>query len=54
MLLVDAALRAAGSVQACTRAEVEAAFSWLTSECVGVAVRDGDEVVVLRVAGGGG
>jgi hypothetical protein len=47
MVLVDAALRAVGSAQACTRAEVEAAFAWLTSACVGLAVHDGDEVVVL-------
>jgi hypothetical protein len=54
MVLVDAALRAVGSAQACTRAEVEAAFAWLTSACVGLAVRDGDEVVVLRATGSGG
>ncbi len=38
MLLVDAALRAAGSVQACTREEVQAAFSHLTDPLVGQAV----------------
>jgi DNA primase len=48
MVLVDAALRASGSAQACTRAEVEAAFSWLASSNVSRAVRDGDELVVLR------
>ncbi|MBV9718345.1 MAG: hypothetical protein JOZ77_03440 [Candidatus Eremiobacteraeota bacterium] len=31
MLLVDAALRNAGSTQACTKEEVEAAFEWLAS-----------------------
>jgi DNA primase len=51
MVLVDAALRAVGSAQACTRAEVEAAFAWLTSDCAGLGVRDGDEVVVLRPGG---
>lgn len=51
MVLVDAALRAVGSAQACTRAEVEAAFAWLTSACAGLAVRDGDEVVVFGVGG---
>jgi len=38
MLLVDAALRAAGSVQACTRDQVQAAFSHLTDPLVGHAV----------------
>jgi hypothetical protein len=47
MVLVDAALRTGGSVQACTRVEVEAAFSWLASSKVGRAVRDGDELVIL-------
>ena len=35
MLLVDAALRAAGSTQACTREEVEEAFAHLTDPLVG-------------------
>jgi hypothetical protein len=52
MLLVDAALRSAGSAQACTRAEVEAAFAWLTSANVGAAQSDGDQIVVLRAVGG--
>jgi len=37
MLLVDAALRAAGSTQACTREEVDAAFTHLTDPLVGSA-----------------
>ena len=48
MVLVDAALRASGSVQACTRAEVEAACSWLASANVGRAIRDVDELVILE------
>ncbi len=50
MLLVDAALRAAGSVQACTRDQVEAAFSHLTDPLVGHAVWSDDtrsSIVVL-------
>jgi hypothetical protein len=50
MLLVDAALREAGSLQACTREEVEAAFAWLASPNVGRALRDGDELITLRAA----
>ncbi len=53
MVLVDAALRAAGSVQACTRDEVEAAFAWLVSANVAFAVRDGDGIVILRAPGTG-
>jgi len=37
MLLVDEALRAAGSTQACTREEVETAFAHLTDPLVGAA-----------------
>lgn len=48
MLLVDAALRNAGSTQACTKEEVEAAFAWLSSPCVGAAVRDDDALVIVR------
>ena len=50
MFMVDAALRATGSAQACTREEVESAFSWLASANVGCAFRDGDELVILRDA----
>jgi DNA primase len=48
MLLVDTALRNAGSSQACARAEVEQAFAYLASPNVGAAVRDGDALVILR------
>ena len=48
MLLVDAALRASGSVQACTRAEIDAGFSWLASPNVRRAKRDGDELVIVQ------
>ncbi len=48
MLLVDAALRNAGSSQACTKEEVEDAFAWLASPNVGEAVRDGDALVILK------
>ncbi len=48
MLLVDAALRNAGSTQACTKEEVEDAFAWLASPCVGAAVGDGDALVIVR------
>jgi hypothetical protein len=37
MLLVDQALRAAGSTQACTREEVEAAFTHHTDPLIGFA-----------------
>jgi hypothetical protein len=37
MLLVDAALKVAGSTQACTREEVEAAFEYLTHPLVQIA-----------------
>lgn len=50
MMLVDAALQAARSTQACARCDVEAAFAWLASPNVGAAVRDGDALVVLRSA----
>lgn len=46
MLLVDAALKAAGSTQACTRDEVVAAFAWLTNPNVHTAV-DYDGTIVL-------
>jgi len=48
MELVDAALHAAGSTQACTRNDVEAAFTWLAGPAVGRAVRDGDGLVILQ------
>lgn len=38
MLLVDAALRGAGSTQACTREEIEAAFIHLADPLVGSAI----------------
>jgi hypothetical protein len=47
MLLVDAALRNAGSSQACTQEEVEEAFSWLVSPAVGIAVLDEGALVVI-------
>jgi hypothetical protein len=47
MLLCDAALKNAGSSQACARAEVEQAFAYLSSPNVGLAVRDGDALVIL-------
>jgi hypothetical protein len=37
MLLLDRALRAVGSTQACTRADVEAAFAHLADPLVGLA-----------------
>jgi DNA primase len=51
MLLVDAALKNAGSSQACARAEVEQAFAYLSSPNVGLAVRDGDALVILDALG---
>lgn len=48
MLLVGAALRNAGSSQACTKEEVEDAFAWLSSPCVGAAVRDDDALVIVK------
>ena len=50
MFMVDAALRATGSAQACTREDVESAFSWLAGANVGCAFRDGDELVILKAA----
>ncbi|MBV9028298.1 MAG: hypothetical protein JO311_06735 [Candidatus Eremiobacteraeota bacterium] len=47
MLLVDQALRTAGSTQACTKEEVEEAFAWLTSPIVGTAVLDTAALVVV-------
>jgi DNA primase len=49
MLLVDTALRAEGSNQACTRAEVEEAFAWLASPNVTLAVRDDSAIVILSL-----
>ncbi len=48
MLVVDAALRALGSARACTRAEVEEAFAWLSSPNVGLAIRDSGGGLILR------
>ena len=42
MLLVDAALRNAGSTQACTKEEVRLAFEHLTNPLTGAAVWTGD------------
>jgi hypothetical protein len=47
MALIDEALRAAGSAQACTREEVEEAFAYLTSPNVGNAKMEDDALVVL-------
>lgn len=47
MLLVDEALKTAGSTQACTREEVEEAFAWVTSPIVGAAVREADALVIV-------
>lgn len=46
MLVVDEALRALGSARACTRAEVEEAFAWLSSPNVGLAIRDADGLIL--------
>jgi hypothetical protein len=51
MLLVDAALKAAGSTQACTREEVEAAFTYLTHARVQLATWldvGGSAIAILR------
>ncbi|HEY2475411.1 MAG TPA: hypothetical protein VGI19_11495 [Candidatus Cybelea sp.] len=56
MLLVDEALRTAGSTQACTKDEVEQAFAWLASPIVGIAVLEAGALVVVapdRVAPNG-
>ena len=47
MLLVDQALRNAGSAQACTKDEVEQAFAWLASPIVGIAVLEDAALVVV-------
>ncbi len=47
MLLVDEALKQAGSSEGCARDEVEEAFSWLASPNVGAAVRNDDALVIL-------
>ncbi|HEY9085593.1 MAG TPA: hypothetical protein VIN40_06625 [Candidatus Tyrphobacter sp.] len=47
MPLIDEALRAAGSAQACTREEVEEAFAYLASPNVGVAKLEDDALVIL-------
>lgn len=47
MLVVDEALRAAGSTQACTREEVAQAFAWLSSPNVALATMENDALVVL-------
>jgi hypothetical protein len=46
--MVNAALRAAGATQPCTRQDVEEAFTWLISPNVNVAVRNGDSIVICR------
>ena len=48
MLLVDTSLHDLGSTQACTRDEVVSAFAWLESPNVGIALRDGDGLIVRR------
>ncbi len=48
MLLVDEALRAAGSTQACAREEVQEAFTYLASPNVGIAKLENDALVILR------
>jgi hypothetical protein len=48
MMLVDAALKAAGSSQACARVEVEEAFAYLASPNVGAAVRLGEALVLVH------
>ena len=48
MLLVDAALKSAGSMQGCARDEVEDAVAYLTSPKVGAAVKDGDALIVTK------
>ena len=48
MLLVDEALRARGSTQACTREEVVSAFAWLTSPVTGAAALWSDGIVILH------
>jgi hypothetical protein len=47
MLLVDEALQAAGSTQACTKEEVEQAFAWLAGPMVGIAVQDQGALVIV-------
>jgi len=49
MVLVDAALKRLGSAHACTREDVEAAFAWLCSPNVGIAVLD-DDAITIRIA----
>jgi DNA primase len=48
MLVVQEALRTAGSTQACTLEEVEYAFAWLSSPNVGIAERYEDGLIVRR------
>ncbi len=48
ILLVDTSLHDLGSTQACTRDEVVSAFAWLESPNVGIALRDGDGLIVRR------
>ncbi|MHB8432443.1 MAG: non-homologous end-joining DNA ligase LigD [Candidatus Tyrphobacter sp.] len=48
MLMIDAALHAAGSQQSCDRDEVEEAFHYLTSRNVGAARMEGDALVILH------
>jgi DNA primase len=47
MLLVDAALKAAGSAQACAREDVEQACAWLASPNVGAAIQNDGALVIL-------
>lgn len=47
MLLIDEALRAAGSSQACTRDEAQAAFAYLTSPAVGAVTIHDDAIVIV-------
>jgi hypothetical protein len=53
MMLVDEALHVAGSTQACTREEVEAAFLHLTDPLVGSATwLDDTHTAIVILAGG--
>ena len=50
MMMLDERLRSEGSTAACTRAEVELAFAYLTSPRTGIAVWAGDahDAIVIR------
>lgn len=52
MVLVDAALKAAGSAQSCARDEVDQAFAWLASPNVGAAVQNDGALVILTASRG--